>query len=133
MKTTQLVATLVAASLPLAAIVAEDSGKTETNNQRQEQNSGMGEMKGMIGKGQMMSNWKDQDAELDKLVTEMNNAPPEKKLEAVAAVVAKLVEQRKAMHEQMQSLTSANEKQGMAMCRTMMGMDTTSEGEHSHH
>ena len=66
MKTTQLVATLVAASLPLAAIVAEDSGKTETNNQRQEQNSGMGEMKGMIGKGQMMSNWKDQDAELDK-------------------------------------------------------------------
>ena len=133
MKTTQLVATLVAASLPLAAIVAEDSGKTETNNQRQEQNSGMGEMKGMIGKGQMMSNWKDQDAELDKLVTEMNNAPPEKKLEAVAAVVAKLVEQRKAMHEQMQSLTSANEKQGMAMCRMMMGMDTTSEGEHSHH
>lgn len=133
MKTTQLVATLVAASLPLAAIVAEDSGKTETNNQRQEQNSGMGEMKGMIGKGQMMSNWKDQDAELDKLVSEMNNAPPEKKLEAVAAVVAKLVEQRKAMHEQMQSLTSANEKQGMAMCRIMMGMDTTSEGEHSHH
>jgi hypothetical protein len=113
--------------------VAEDSGKTETNNQRQEQNSGIGEMKGMIGKGQMMSNWKDQDAELDKLVSEMNNAPPEKKLEAVAAVVAKLVEQRKAMHEQMQSLTSANEKQGMAMCRMMMGMDTTSEGEHSHH
>jgi hypothetical protein len=44
---------------------------------------------------------KDQDAELDKLVAEMNSPSADKKLDAVAAVVAKLVEQRKALHEQM--------------------------------
>ena len=76
----------------------------------------------------MMSNWKDQDAELDKLVTEMNSAPADKKLDAVAAVVTKLVEQRKAMHEQMQKMMSANEKEAMGMCRMMMGMEM--KGDH---
>jgi hypothetical protein len=92
-------------------------------------------MKGMMGKGEMMSNWKDQDAELDKLVAEMNSASADKKLDAVAAVVTKLVEQRKAMHEQMQKMMSANEKDGMGMCRMMMGMDMSGDhsGEHSHH
>jgi uncharacterized coiled-coil DUF342 family protein len=68
-------------------------------------------MKCMMGKGQMMSNWKEQDAELDELVAEMNSAAG-KKLDAVAVVVTKLVEQRKAMHEQMQKMISANEKEG---------------------
>jgi hypothetical protein len=132
MKTTYLIATLAAASLPLAA-VAEDSGKTDTPTQKQEQTSGMMGMKGMMGKGQMMSAWREQDAELDKLVAEMNGATPEKKLDAVAAVVTKLVEQRKAMRDQMQSMMSANEKDAMAMCRMMMGMNTPSESGHSHH
>jgi hypothetical protein len=132
MKTTHLLATLVAATLPLAAIAGEDSSKTETTDQKQEQNS---DMTGMMGKRQMMSNWKDQDAELDKLVAEMNSASADKKLDAVAAVVTKLVEQRKAMHEQMQKMMSANEKDGMGMCRMMMGMDMSGDqsGEHSHH
>jgi uncharacterized membrane protein len=86
-------------------------------------------MKGMMGKGQMMSNLKDQDAELDKLVAEMNSASADKKLDAVAAVVAKLVEQRKALHEQMQKMMSANDKEGMDMCRMMMGCGQ--DGEHS--
>jgi hypothetical protein len=132
MKATHLLATLVAATLPLAAITAEDSSKTETTDQKQEQNSDMTEMKGMMVKGQMMSNWKDQDAELDKLVAEMNSASADKKLDAVAAVVTKLVEQRKAMHEQMQKMMSANEKEGMGMCRMMMGMKMN-DSEHSHH
>jgi hypothetical protein len=116
MKTTHLLVTLTAATLPLAVIVAEDAGKTETTDQKQEQSSEMMGMKGMMGKGQMMSNWKDQDAELDKLVAEMNSASADKKLDAVAAVLTKLVEQRKAMHEQMQKMMSANEKEGMGMC-----------------
>ncbi len=69
--------------------------------------------------GQMMSNSKDQDAELDKLVAEMNSASTDKKLDAIAAVLTKLVEQRKAMHEQMQKMMSANDKEGMGMCRMM--------------
>ena len=134
MKTTQLLATLIAATLPLAAIVAEDAGKTETTDQKQDQSSKMMGMKSMMGKGQMMSNWKDQDAELDKLVAEMNSASADKKLDAVAAVVTKLVEQRKAMHEQMQKMMSADENERMRMCRMMMGMDMGGEhhGQHTH-
>jgi hypothetical protein len=116
MKTTHLLAILVAATLPLAAIAAEESGKTEATDQNQTQSSDITAMKTM-SKGQVMSNWKDQDVELDKLVAVMNDAPAEKKLEAVAAVLTKLVEQRKAMHEQMQKMMSANEKEGMGMCR----------------
>jgi hypothetical protein len=112
MKTTYLLATLFAATLPLTAVLAE----TETTDQKQEQNSETTGMKGMMGKGQMMSDLKDQDAELDKLVAEMNSASADKKLDAVSAVVTKLVEQRKAMHEQMQKMTSANEK-GMCKCQ----------------
>ena len=124
MKTTHLLATLIAATLPLTAIPAEDTG--ETTDQKQEQSS---DTMGM--KGKMMSNWKDQDAEVDKLVAEMNAAPADKKLDAVAAVLTKLVEQRKAMHEHMQKMMSANEKEGMGMCRMMMGTDK--EGDHSQH
>jgi hypothetical protein len=126
MKTTHLLATLIAATLPLTAIPAEDTGQTETTDQKQEQSS---DTMGM--KGKMMSNWKEQDAELDKLVAEMNSAPADKKLDVVAAVLTKLVEQRKAMHEHMQKMMSANEKEGMGMCRMMMGMDK--EGDHSQH
>ena len=91
----------------------------------------MVEMKDM-GKGPMMSSWTEQDAELDKLVAEMNSAPADKKLDAVAALLTKLVEQRKTMHEQMQKMMSADEKEAMAMCRMMMGMKG-SDTEHSRH
>ena len=79
--------------------------------------------------------WKDQDVELDKLVAEMNSAPADKKLDAVAAVLTKLVEQRKTMHEHMQKMMSANEKEGMGMCRMMMGIDKEGDrdGEHALH
>jgi hypothetical protein len=135
MKTRHLLATLVAATLPLAAITAEDSSKTEATDQKQEQSSDMMGMKCMMGKGQMMSNWRDQDAELGKLVAEMNSAPADKKLGAVAAVLTKLVEQRKAMHEQMQKMMTGNEKEVMGMCRMMMGVDMGGKhsDEHSHH
>ena len=123
MKTTYLLATLVAASLPLAAITAEDSSKTETTDQQQKRGSDMTEMKGltgmkcMMGKERMMSSSKEQDAELDQLVAEMNSAPADKKLDAVATLLNKLVQQRKAMHEQMQKMMAGIEKEGMCMCR----------------
>ena len=130
MKTKYLLAALVAATLPLTTTFAEDTVKTETTDQTPEQNSDAAAMKGM-DMGQMMSNSKDQDAELDKLVAEMNSAPADKKLDAIAAVLTKLVDQRKTMHEQMQKMMSANDKEGMGMCRMMMGCDQG--GKHSHH
>jgi hypothetical protein len=94
-----------------------------------------------MGKGQM-SSWKEQDAELDKLVADMNSAPADKKVDAIAAVLTKLVEQRKAMHEHMKTMMAENIKSHMNMCRMMMGMmgmkldgDQGSQGDtdHSHH
>ena len=126
MKTTHLLVTLIAASLPLSALLAEDTANTEMAGQNSETTA----MKA-TEMSQMMSNSKDQDAELDKLVTEMNNALPDKKLDAIAAVLTQLVEQRKAIHEQMQKMMSANEKDGMDMCRKMMGC--VQDGKHSTH
>ena len=69
-------------------------------------------MPGMMGvhKGEMME-WhqkmmekiKAQDAELDKLVQEMNAASGDKKVDAIAAIVNKVMEERKAWHAEMES------------------------------
>ena len=77
----------------------------------------------------MCKSWSQQDAELDQLVAEMNSASSDKKLDAIAAVVAKLVEQRKATHEQMTKMMSSDEKPGMNMCRMMTGMDMKGDGQ----
>jgi hypothetical protein len=55
MKKIHLLAIFVAVALPLAAITAEDSSKTEATGQQQEQGSDMKEMKGKMNKCQMMS------------------------------------------------------------------------------
>ena len=133
MKTKYLVISLIAVALPLAGLIAEDTGNKQTA-QRQEQNSST------TGKDQMAcKSFSQQDAELDKLVADMNSAPVDKKLDAIAAVLTKLVEQRKATHEQIANMMSADEKTGMHMCQMMMGMDMKSDQgkqngeEHSHH
>ena len=74
----------------------------------------------------------------------MNSAPPDKKVDAIAAVVTKLVEQRKAMHERMQKMMTEDGKDMMKMARMMMMMrmmdkmtgsdqEGPGESEHSHH
>jgi hypothetical protein len=133
MKTSYLVIPLIAAALPMAGLIAQDSGKNETT-QKEEQNSSV------TGKDQMMcKSWSQQDAELDKLVADMNSASSDKKLDAIAAVVAKLVEQRKSTHEQMTNVMCADEKTGMNMCRMMADMGSKSSDqnengdEQSHH
>lgn len=50
---------------------------------------------------QMMEQMKAGDAKLDALVTEMNAAKGEAKIDAVAAVVSELVAQQKTMHGHM--------------------------------
>jgi hypothetical protein len=133
MKTKYLVISLIAVALPLAGLIAEDTGNKQTP-QKEEQNSSS------KGKDEMAcKSSSQQDAELDQLVADMNSASADKKLDAIAAVVNKLVEQRKATHEQMAKMMSGDEKTGMHMCQMMMGMDMKSDEEkqngdqHSHH
>jgi hypothetical protein len=56
---------------------------------------------------EMHQKWDEQmkaeDAELDKLVQQMNTATGQKKMDAMAAVLNKMIEQRKAMHEKMEN------------------------------
>ena len=133
MKARYLIITLIAAGLPLAGLIAEDSANKEPT-QKDEQNVSMAQ-----GSKMMCKSWSQQDAELDQLVVDMKNAAADKKVDAVAAVVAKLVEQRKAAHDEMAKMMNADEKSGMKMCRMMMGMDMKSDEQmqngqgHSHH
>jgi uncharacterized coiled-coil protein SlyX len=71
----------------------------------------------------MEAEMKAEDAELDKLVSEMNTATGEKKVDAIAAVVNKLVEQRKTMHQKMETMT---EKMGARRRKWMEEKGTTS-------
>ncbi len=52
----------------------------------------------------MMAEMKAQDAELAAQVAEMNRAPADKKLDLVAAIVTRLVEQRAAMNARMEKM-----------------------------
>ena len=71
-----------------------------------------GMMPGMGGwkKGEMME-WhqkmvdriKAQDAELDKLVQDMNAASGDKKVDAIAAIINKMAENRKDWHSEMEA------------------------------
>ena len=89
MKTKHLIVLILAATLPASALLAQG-----------EQGKMGGMMKGDPAKmaemhQKMEAEMNAQNAELDKLVAAMNSATGEKKVDAIAAVVAKLVEQRK--------------------------------------
>ena len=120
---------MIAAAIALAPVPAEETTKPEAADQTKEQKDccmammgkDMGNMMGM-DMGNMMSSWKDQEAELDKLVADMNSAPSDKKVDAIAAVVTKLVEQHKAVHERMQKMMTERGDEMMKMGRMMMMM-----------
>src|SRR5437762_174607 len=97
MKSQYLLGIAIAASLSGAALLAQDQTPAMP----------MGGMHGMKH-GEMMpvheklqELLKTQDAEIDKLAAEMNAATGEKRLDAVVAVVNKMIEQRKEMHAEM--------------------------------
>jgi hypothetical protein len=151
MKRTHLLAATIAVAIALAPVLAEDTTKPEAADQTKEQKDCC---RGMMGKdigsmmgmdmGNMMSKWQEQEAELDKLVADMNSAPSDKKVDVIAAAITKLVEQRKAMHEGMQKMMTEGGKDMMKMGRMMMMMrmmdrmmgsdqERPGESEHSQH
>lgn len=112
--------------------MAEDTGKTETGNQ---QTTSDAQNKDTAGKS---CNCNRSSADLDKLVTEMNTAAADNKLDAIAAVVNKLAQEYKESQRRTETKTVTNEKSEMGMCKMMMGMDmkdsgNNQEGDHEHH
>jgi hypothetical protein len=124
MKTKHLIALILAATLPASALLAQG-----------EQGKMGGMMKGDPAKmaemhQKMEAEMNAQNAELDKLVAAMNSATGEKKVDAIAAVVAKLVEQRKMRNEKMAAM---HEKmQGGRMKHDMKGETESSPSPTAH-
>ena len=86
----------------------------------------------MAEKHKLMADIKAQDAELTEQVAKMNNAPQDKKMNLMAAIITRMVEQRTAMNvrqakmqeEMMQHMMQHMQmgKEAMSQCPMMMGM-----------
>ena len=80
----------------------------------------------------MMEEMKAQDAELTELVATMNSAPEDKKVDLMANIITKMVEQRSAMTGQMEKMHMhtmqhmmqhmEKGKESMSQCPMMKGM-----------
>jgi hypothetical protein len=82
-----------------------------------------------IAAGESNSDQSSQNAELNKLLTEMNSAPADQKVGAIVTLLNKLVEQRKAGAEQPQQTPAPKKEKGMCTCCDMMKSD---QSEHQH-
>lgn len=94
MKARYIVAAVFAVALQSATVFAQDSGGMQGMDQQKHR-----EMMPIHAK--LIDQQKAQDAEIEKLLAEMNSATGEKRIDAIIAVVNKMVEQRKAMHAEM--------------------------------
>src|SRR5664279_2066453 len=86
-----------------AQSAAPAEGKMMTDSKMTEPHHAMTEsQQAMLQRHQaMMADLKAQDAELTAQVAKMNSAPADKKLDLMAAIVTRLVEQRTAMNARM--------------------------------
>jgi hypothetical protein len=57
-----------------------------------------------------------QDTQINKLLTEMNTAPTDQKINAIVALLNKLVQERKAAPEQTQQTQAPMQEKGMCEC-----------------
>ena len=86
----------------------------------------------MAQKQKMMADMKAQDAELTEQVAQMNSAPQDKKINLMAAVLTRMVEQRTNMNMRMEKMQEAMMqhmmqhmqmgKDSMSQCPMMQGM-----------
>ena len=96
MKSTRIAAVVIAGLLQSASAFAEDPGSMQGLDKQKHR-----EMMPMHAK--MIEEQKMQDTEIDKLRAEMNAATGEKRVDAIVAVLNKLIEQRKTMNERIAS------------------------------
>ena len=116
MKPKYILSLVIAAALSAAVLIAQVPPAGPMKGMIQGDKSRMTEMH-----QKMEAEMKAQDAELDRLVAEMSAATGDRKVDAVAAVVAKLVEQRKAMHSQMSGM-HGDMMDAMECCKSGKGM-----------
>lgn len=84
----------IAAALQSTALLAQDPSGMQGMDKQKHQ-----EMMPMHAK--MLEKQRAQDAEIEKLLSEMNATSGEKRVDAIVAVLNKLVEQRRAMQAEM--------------------------------
>ena len=94
MKTPMVLAIVTAATLRGATLLAQEPSAMHGMDQQKHR-----EMMPMHAK--MIEQQKAQDVEIDKLLATMNSATGEQRIDAIVAVINKLVEQRKVMHAEM--------------------------------
>lgn len=103
----------------------------------------------MAEKQKLMADMKAQDAELTKEVAQMNSAPADKKMNLMAAVITRMVEQRTSMNMRMEKMQEAMMQhmmqhmqmgqESMSQCPMMKGMrgmnkePATTHSEHPDH
>src|SRR5665213_85653 len=86
-------------------------------------------------RAKMMTDMKDQDAQLAGKIYEMNHAAADKKLDLMPAIVTRMAAQRMAMNARMETmrepmLKNTQTEQGNRSSNPMMqGMDTNSTGD----
>ena len=89
--TKTLSALTIAIAFQSAMLLAQEPGGMQGINQQKHREV-------MPIHAKIMEKQKAQDAEIDKLLAEMNSATGEKRIDAIVAVLNKLVEHRKAMN-----------------------------------
>ena len=92
MKSPLILGIAVAVALSGAALLAQDKHEAKSDMQ------GIGKDKHREMMPVHAKLQEAQDVEIDKLAAEMNAGTGEKRVDAIVAVVNKLIEQRKAMH-----------------------------------
>jgi hypothetical protein len=117
MKTRHLLLIPIAAALPILGVFAEDTGKNVTTTG---QVNTVSNSQSATGKDQASCKCDQTEAELDKLIADMNNASPEKKLDAIAAVVSKLSEKVRATQQKCENQNATSARSSMDMCKMMM-------------
>jgi cytochrome c556 len=105
MKLRSTLAMAVAAAFMGSSVFAQDKEPEKMGGMMKEHHAKMAEMH-----QKMEAAWKEQDAELDKLVSQMNSAQGDQKISAMAAVVSKLVELRRKEHEDMAAMHKKMQK-----------------------
>lgn len=130
-----LAALLMVAVLPTPASLQAQATPERTQQRGTTEQQQMMERckKAMAEHEQMMSRIKAADAELEKLVARMNAAEGNEKVDAIAAVVNAMVEQRRSLRAQMMRMhehmmghmmehMQMGDKQAMQMCPMMKGL-----------